>query len=145
MAVTATSRRFDPGRGELRAILHDITGWNEKDQDALAEYLAAHVTLPEHPEEISEEEIGLRATTLDGDDDVEKKVVLVLFAHHKSARAINELRRYVMKAEPEMRRFARLALEEAEQWMEPVEPLRNGPCPCNSGRRFKACCGRKHA
>jgi hypothetical protein len=102
------------------AIMHCDDGWTAEDHAALAEYLAAHETLQEHPEAVPEEEIvRLAARTLEPVTTAEeKKAILILLAHHQSVRSVEELRRVKNRLEAGLRRFAELAYQEAQQWQQ---------------------------
>ncbi len=133
------------GAGAAMAmIVHDASRWGLEEHRALREYLAAHEALGEQPEAIGLPELEALAFGLSvpqGELD-EKRYALVVLAHHKSHRAAELLRGYLEAPDLELERFAKLALEEAAQWIAPEHGIRrNEPCPCGSGRKFKVCCG----
>ena len=141
-------QRVDGGAGRRQVgmlIVHDASRWTREDHEALRDYLDAHESLPDFPDAVSEAALRSAASRLHepGTADEERRRVLILLAHHKSTQAVTELQRFLEAAPEHLRRFARLAFEEAAQWNEPAARCvgRNDPCPCSSGRKFKACCG----
>ena len=151
MCLERAMQREYTGSGRwARAVpalpIHGSARWGQSDHEALRDYLAAHETLPGAPDALPEDEVGALAARLHeravGVE--EKKRILVFLAHHGSARAAAELQRFVECADPKIRRFAELALDEALLSATPAARClgRNDPCPCASGRKFKDCCAR---
>jgi len=128
-------------------LIHGVARWDEGDHQTLRDYLATRDSLPGQPDALPEDEIGDLAARL---YDVslrleERQRILVFLARQGSARAASELQRFAERAEPRLRRFAEIALEEASQATAPAARClgRNDPCPCRSGRKFKDCCARR--
>jgi hypothetical protein len=102
----------------LRLIVHERPSWCIEDHLALRDYLDSHELLGDGIEVVSGLDIDKAATTLERPDATreEKKRALILLAHHRSPRAAELLRGQLSRIEPELRRFARFAYEEATQW-----------------------------
>jgi len=131
----------------MPVIIHVVEDWTAEDQEAWREYLEAHQSLPGQPEVLPVGEVVALARRLWEPrlEAEEKKRIMVFLAHHGSTRAALELERFAEQAGPKLRRFARLAFEEASQLVSAASHRlgRSGPCPCGSGRKLKDCCARR--
>lgn len=121
--------------------------WTLEDHLALRDYLEAHALLEGQPDALPESEVPELAARLDDPraSTEQKKRVLIFLAHQRSATAVAELAKRVGRLGA-LDRFARLACDEARQWVGSGDPFdRNAPCACGSGRKLKACCGRRRS
>jgi len=106
----------------------------------------AHEQLQDRPETVPVEVLPAITSRLrdESASEEDRKAVLILLAHHKSERAAKELEWYLRKPDPALESFARLALEEAQEWVASGGRVaRNQACLCGSGLKYKHCCEAK--
>ena len=121
------------------------------------EYIKAHRLLPKNFMNTMEAEIEEKGKKLlDSRTSIkEKKKILMLLAHQGVYESYRILKTYHQNPDPELALWANMALDECKTFVRQMfspEALvalqelkkigRNDPCPCGSGKKFKACCGK---
>jgi len=85
---------------------------------AVGHYLMSHAILPKDCDKIPVEFIALMGQLLlqNGIQRKTREAIMMILAHHGSGEALGALRAYIMKPDKGLEVFARMALDECENW-----------------------------
>lgn len=99
-------------------VVHAVNAFGPEEQEAFAEYLAAHDALPGPRTRLADAEVMrlsfVVSSPLAARD--AKKRAMILLAHSGNPQATVELGRLAANVEATLLRFAAFALDEAAQW-----------------------------
>lgn len=144
----------------LSSSITFVDDLNSMEGKVAAEYVRAHKKIPdEYYTNMPEHEIEWAKKILFDEKSFteDKKKALITLAHVGRLDAYRTLEEYEKSSnlDAELKLWANMALKECQNFLksdimnEPfvnVEKIakigRNDPCPCNSGKKFKKCCGK---
>ncbi|MFH1941849.1 MAG: SEC-C metal-binding domain-containing protein [bacterium] len=143
----------DTGRTAFITVVDDPKSPEAKEAAA---YIRGHRLLPKNFMDTTEAEIEEKGKKLlhSRTSIKEKKKILMLLAHQGVYESYRILKAYHQNPDPKLAHWAGMALDECKTFVRQMfspEALvafqelrktgRNDPCPCGSGKKFKACCG----
>ena len=144
----------DTGRTGFVTVVDDLKSAEAK---AAKAYIHAHRLLPKNFMDTTETEIIEKGKKLLNPRTSirEKKKILLLLAHQGVYESYRILKAYHQNPDPELSLWSKMALDECSTFVRQMftpEALvafqeirktgRNDACPCGSGKKFKACCGK---
>jgi hypothetical protein len=142
----------------LKGSIMTIDDPNSKEGKTAKEYIDYHKKLPKTYPQIPKEEIAWAKKVLFSKKVSleDKKKALIILAHTGQPDALKTLEKYEKKPDPQLKVWLNMAIQECQMFLESdimdkpmigigkvTEVGRNDPCPCNSGKKYKNCCGRE--